>query len=1190
MEGELVMESSTNHGNEPDYGMGYGEGGSPDYGLDLDMELRGPEDEQVMHVNPDGGELPGPDVDAEAEPYEGMEFETEDQAWTFYNIYAKQLGFTTRVNNYHRSRRDGSITSREFVCAKEGFRKTRGKREASGDGKTKRSRGIARVECKAMIRVRKQENGKWVVSKFQKVHNHSMASQSGAHCLRPDSFLFQRTIDTQHVRVDQSINGLPLCRDEPQQTLHSGYTSDDHISHTGVGQPSTIARETQNILEYLKLMQVEDSDFFYALQFDDDQCIGNVFWAEARSRMAYKYFGDSVSFDTSYKANQYQIPLAIFSGVNHHWQPVLFGCALLVDDSLPSLVWLFKTLLSAMSDRHPVSLITDRDKDVQAAVAHVFPETRHRLCKWHILKEGQDKLSNVYRSYPSFGGEFQKCIIQTETIDEFESCWWTLVSRYSLGDNEWLQSLYNLRHQWVPVFLRNSFFAEASSANRCESRSTFFEGHISAQTPPHAFVQQYDKALDSRYEKEVKADFDTIYSLPHLKTPSPMEKQAAESYTRRMFMKFQEEFIQTFVYTANKINEEGSASTFKVSKFEEEHRAYIVIFDSSETTATCSCQLFENSGILCRHILTVFSITSVVTLPPHYILKRWTRNAKKDETNVPENKIVLDETKAEPQKKNQDSRESLTSRYNSLCREAIKYAEDGATSIDIYNVAIRALQDAVKKVTAAKANMGKSGQFGSLADGTEVANQADKTMEKDLQDCWAKVGEHVTNSQGSNAEGQVLAPSDIRQLAPGQEGRHMLFQQPFNILLIAPGLPGDSGVSNVSPAPPVALNISSSQAQLHTSMFTAGNQGRNASIPFMLQNKLLPSAASAGGLGGKGSVLISPPGGSIQEGDLRHGSAPLLPQILNVATIGQANPNPVAGANSTGSSAPSEPQLMAVPMAFYVPMMGNVPVAPSAPATCNPSASSPGIQSSLATFPVTLLPQEVASGSPLVSPMAATIPTNCAPAAALSPGAMSPSTTAATIKAAQARNIARRRSRRGSSRTSTTPCGYNRTLVPRTWVPQPQNAHLCFTGLTPSVPSSTAIIPDAPRIGNQQVKVHSSRESVSPEVVIVDEPGHAGKVPVQVQTGVASLTAEVVTPKAAVWLQVSPNNPSIVPEEPNRSQAGNSSRLVATISETDVWRDPVSMPLEPDKAQTSLANFGPSYKQMHGEQEVDLPG
>ncbi|XP_008805726.1 uncharacterized protein LOC103718605 [Phoenix dactylifera] len=116
------------------------------------------------------------DGGAVQEPYEGMEFDSEEAAKAFYITYARHLGFRARISKYCRSRRDNSIISRQIVCSKEGFREVRVKNEITDEGKTKRPRLITRIGCKAMIIVKKANSGKWVVTKFEKEHNHSLAS------------------------------------------------------------------------------------------------------------------------------------------------------------------------------------------------------------------------------------------------------------------------------------------------------------------------------------------------------------------------------------------------------------------------------------------------------------------------------------------------------------------------------------------------------------------------------------------------------------------------------------------------------------------------------------------------------------------------------------------------------------------------------------------------------------------------------------------------------------------------------------------------------------------------------------------------------------------------------------------------------------------------------------------------------
>ena len=61
-------------------------------------------------------------------------------------------------------------------------------------------------------------------------------------------------------------------------------------------------------------------DFFYFMDLYEEGLLQNVFWADARSRAAFKEFGDVVTLDTTYLVNKYNMPFAHFIGVNHHGQ------------------------------------------------------------------------------------------------------------------------------------------------------------------------------------------------------------------------------------------------------------------------------------------------------------------------------------------------------------------------------------------------------------------------------------------------------------------------------------------------------------------------------------------------------------------------------------------------------------------------------------------------------------------------------------------------------------------------------------------------------------------------------------------------------------------------------------------------------------------------------------------------------
>ncbi|CAH8381795.1 unnamed protein product [Eruca vesicaria subsp. sativa] len=636
-----------------------------------------------------------------AEPCVGMEFDSEKEAKSFYDEYARQLSFTSKLLSVT------DTNAREFVCSS-----------------SKRSRRRPAEICDAVLRIELKGDNKWVVTKFVQEHSHGLASPNTLHCLRP----------RRHFATSDKSN------------VPSGmmYVSMDG-SRARVASKRTLGRDAHNLLEYFKRMQAENPGFFYALQLDDDSQMTNVFWADSRSRIAFTRFGDTVTLDTRYRCSQFLVPFAPFTGVNHHGQAILFGCALILDDSEASFIWLFKTFLTAMRDHPPLSLVTDQDRSIQIAASQVFPGARHCINKWDVLRQGQEKLAHVCLAYPSFQVELYNCINFTETIEEFESSWSSIIEKYDLGRHEWLSSIYKARSQWVPVYFRDSFFAAIFP-----TQGSFFDGYVNQQTTLPMFFRLYERAMESWFEMETEADLDTVNTPPILKTPSPMESQAANLYTRRIFEKFQAELVETFAYTANRIDDDGTATTFRVAKFENDNKAYIVSFCYPEMRANCSCQMFEHSGILCRHVLTVFTVTNILTLPPHYILGRWTRNAK--------SVVEMDEHVSD----------GLLHRYNHLCREAIKYAEEGAITPETYNVSLGALREGGKKVSAVRKNVGRAAPASSHCGGNSVDAKTSLSASDSTPLLWPRQDEMTRrfNLNDGGARAQSVADLNLPRMAP----------------------------------------------------------------------------------------------------------------------------------------------------------------------------------------------------------------------------------------------------------------------------------------------------------------------------------------------------------------------------------------------------------------------------------------
>ncbi|KAM7260242.1 hypothetical protein ACFE04_015983 [Oxalis oulophora] len=149
------------------------------------------QEEEEEDSEPDNGnaddESSVPDDDGNPEPYVGMEFHSDDVAKTFYEDYARKLGFTAIIGHCSRLK---PIT-RDLVCGKEGSKKK------------------SAENCDALLRIQLMDNGKWVVTKFVKEHSHLLASNgTNVHYLNPQK-RFAGAAEKTMPKSYQGVNIVP---------------------------------------------------------------------------------------------------------------------------------------------------------------------------------------------------------------------------------------------------------------------------------------------------------------------------------------------------------------------------------------------------------------------------------------------------------------------------------------------------------------------------------------------------------------------------------------------------------------------------------------------------------------------------------------------------------------------------------------------------------------------------------------------------------------------------------------------------------------------------------------------------------------------------------------------------------------------------------------------------------------------
>ncbi|XP_041007552.1 protein FAR1-RELATED SEQUENCE 5-like [Juglans microcarpa x Juglans regia] len=539
--------------------------------------------------------------------------------------------------------KDGTVKYVTVGCARGGKARNR-------SSNVSKPRPTSKTDCKVRMNVMLKD-GKLCVTSVVNTHNHGLSPRKSRffRCSREVNESVRRVLDTNDeagIRMNKSFHALVTEAGGYENVPFGEKDCRNYIDkarHLRLGKGGA-----QALFQYFRRMQNKNDGFFSLMELDDDDRLKSVFWADARSRGADNYFGDVVTFDTTYLTNRYGMPFAPFVGVNHHGQSILLGAGLISSEDTESFIWLFKTWLDCMDGKAPNAIITDQDRAMKNAIAIVFPNTRHRYCLWHILRKVPEKLGSHGQYKCGLKSKLLSCVYDSLTIEEFENSWKSLNDTFNLHENAWLQSLYAEKEFWVPVYLKNSFWAGMSTTQRSESMNAFFDGYVHARTNLKEFVDQFDNALKKKVENENQADFNsfnfTIPCISHL----ALEKKFQDVYTNAKFKEVQQE-IMGMIYCHCRFEKmEGVIAIYSVDdqvKAEDfiKEVTYTLYFNEAECEAKCVCGLFEMRGIICRHILAIFSAKKVRELPEKYILDRWRKDIKRAYTILPTSYDAVDQ-------------------------------------------------------------------------------------------------------------------------------------------------------------------------------------------------------------------------------------------------------------------------------------------------------------------------------------------------------------------------------------------------------------------------------------------------------------------------------------------------------------------------------------------------------------------
>ncbi|XP_028091549.1 protein FAR1-RELATED SEQUENCE 5-like [Camellia sinensis] len=386
-------------------------------------------------------------------PCLGMEFHSEEVTNQFYNEYGRIMGFGIRRDYHSKSRKEGAMINRKFICCKDGEKEKDKQYMIVNHPKHE-----TRTKCNAFMYVSLDRGlSKWIVKKFDDNYNHPLHLPQCTHLIPSQRKLNQ----VQALNVDigdetgislKASHDLISALEGGKENL--GFMREDQKSYLrGKRQRNLQYGEAGSLLRFFQRQAAENPYFYYAIQLDMDEMITNIFWADHEMITDYELFGDAVSFDTTFRTNKEYWALALFTGFNHFRKTVIFGASLLYDETTASFEWLFETFLHAMSGEKPRCFFADQDQAIKA-ISVVMPKVFYGLCTFHLMQNALKHLGHLYKSGSKFGSDFKACIFGCEDEHELIKAWDSLIDKYNLYENAWMKKTWEKREQWAHVYMK----------------------------------------------------------------------------------------------------------------------------------------------------------------------------------------------------------------------------------------------------------------------------------------------------------------------------------------------------------------------------------------------------------------------------------------------------------------------------------------------------------------------------------------------------------------------------------------------------------------------------------------------------------------------------------------------------------------------------------------------------------------
>ncbi|XP_021764019.1 protein FAR1-RELATED SEQUENCE 5-like [Chenopodium quinoa] len=179
----------------------------------------------------------------------------------------------------------------------------------------------------------------------------------------------------------------------------------------------------RGVIQFLHLAR--QSQYVYWVLSDDQGVLQHAFMAHPVMVDILRTYPYVIGMDSTYKTNRYGMPFFKIVGVTPTNQNFLVGYVFMRNECTANYRWVLQRLRDLIGfDKEPSVFLTDRELGLVAALREVFPGTSHLLCRWHINKDVEARVTDMFKS-KKVGATFKngrwKRVMDAATEEDYEA-------------------------------------------------------------------------------------------------------------------------------------------------------------------------------------------------------------------------------------------------------------------------------------------------------------------------------------------------------------------------------------------------------------------------------------------------------------------------------------------------------------------------------------------------------------------------------------------------------------------------------------------------------------------------------------------------------------------------------------------------------------------------------------------------